>query len=163
MDVFSRDELDRLTSRSTLPGVDVNEVRCLREWIRREGAKYDELRFNVRVGTGVTLAGAFSEKFKADWERRTRMRLDLLAWNPPNQATIVEAKLQWTNDAVWQELAYRDHYLEEFPDHVVALVGVCEAYTPTARQLASNSGIRLHVYGFPADLPQAPATSESSS
>lgn len=163
MDVFTRNELDRLTSRDTLPGVDVNEVRCLREWIRREGSKYDELRFNVRVGRGVTLEGDFAEKFKADWERRTRMRLDLLGWNPPTDATIVEAKRQWTNDAVWQLLAYRDHYLDEFSEHTVRLVGVCEAYTPTARTLALDKGIKLHVYGFRDDLPQAPAAAESSS
>lgn len=160
MDVFTRDELDRLTSRPALPGIDANEVRALREWIRREGHKYDDVRFNVRVGAGISLQGDFTEKFKADWLQRTRMRLDLLAFIAPRFATIVEAKVQWTNEAVWQLVAYRDYYLVEFPDHDVTLVGVCEAYTPNARQLASDRGIRLHVYGFPDDLPQAAADRE---
>ena len=163
MDVFTRDERYRLTDRTTLPGINPEEVPVLREWIRRHGAAYDELRFNVRVGVGVQLAGPYPEKFKADWEQRTRPKPDLIAWNPPNAATLVEAKVQWQNDAVWQLLHYRDLLLDEFPHLNVDLVGVCEAYTPQARILASNSGIRLFVYGFPGDLPLAAATMEERS
>lgn len=159
MDVFRRDELDRLTSRSTFPGIDANEARAIREWIRREGHKYEELRFNVRVGVGVELEGGSADKFNRWWKQITRMRLDLLAWNPPNEATILEAKVAWTNDAVWQLLSYRDAYLVEFPEHNVTLIGVCEAYSPSARQMASDRGIRLHVYTFRDPLPQAIATS----
>ena len=161
MDVFSRNELYRLVDRVSFPGVDAEEARAIREWIRREGAKYEELRFNVRVGTGTKLGDNFDERFKAYWWRVTQMRLDLLAWNPPNEATIVEAKVLWTNDAVWQLLSYRDAYVKDFPDANVALVGVCEAYTPNARELAAGQGIRLHVYTFRADLPGANAVGEA--
>lgn len=161
MDVFPRSELDRLVNRTRLPGVDPTEVRVLREWIRREGAQYDELRFNVRVGEGTKLEGDYTDKFKADWLQRTRMRLDCVGYVAPRWSTLVEAKVQWTNDAVWQLLAYRDRYRVEYPGHELALVGVAEAYTMSARLLASDQGIRLFVYGFPDDLPQAPAdTSE---
>jgi hypothetical protein len=163
MDAFPRSELARLINRSRLPGVDPTEVRVLREWIRREGHRYDELRFNVRVGEGVELQGDYTEKFKADWQQRTRMRLDCVGYNAPRSSTLVEAKVQWTNDAVWQLLSYRDRYRVEFPVHEIALVGVCEAYTPSARLLASDHDIRLFVYGFPGDLPQAAAeTAETS-
>lgn len=159
MDVFPRAELYRLVSRVSYPGVDANEHRSIRQWIRREGIKYEELRFNVRVGAGVKLEGGSADKFNRYWEQITRMRLDLLAWNPPNEATIVEAKVAWTNDAVWQLLSYRDAYRVEFPEHNISLVGVCEAYSPNARQLASDQGIRLHVYTFADPLPQADASS----
>jgi hypothetical protein len=154
---FTRDDLPRLVDRSTLPSIDVGEVRALREFIRREGHNYDELRFEVRVGAGVELQGDYTEKFKADWRERTKMRLDLVCYNPPNQYTIVEAKQQWTNAAVWQLLSYRDQFLIEFPDADVRLVGVAEAYTPNGAQLASDQGIRLHVYGFRDALPQSGA------
>jgi len=157
--VYPRQELERLVNRDTLPGIDPTEVRVLREWIRREGAKYDELRFHVRVGEGVALVGDYTEKFKADWIDRTKMRLDLVAWNPPHFATLIEAKVQWTNAAVWQLLSYRDRYQVEFPEHRIALVGVAEAYTPQARLLASDQGIRLFVYGFPDVLPLERASS----
>lgn len=153
---FTRADLPRLVDRSTLPGIDVGEVRALREWIRREGAKFDELRFEVRVGVGVQLEGDYTEKFLADWRQRTKMRLDLVAYNPPNQFTLIEAKLHWTNEAVWQLLAYRDQFVIEYPGADVRLVGVAEAYTANAGLLASDQGIRVHVYGF-SDLPQAPA------
>jgi len=162
MDVFKREELYRLTDRVSLPGINPEEVPATREWIRRYGAQYDELRFNVRVGIGTKLEGAYSEKFKTDWYERTRMKPDLVAFTAPDQSTLIEAKVQWTNDAVWQLLHYRDEYAAEFPAQQIALVGVCEAYTPQAARLASNSGIRLHVFGFPGDLPLAPATSENT-
>jgi hypothetical protein len=156
---YTRDDLPRLVNATRLPGIDAGELRAVREWIRREGTKYDELRFEVRVGAGVELQGDYAEKFRDDWRERTKMRLDLVAYNPPNQYTIVEAKLQWTNDAVWQLLSYRDQFLIEYPEADVRLVGVAEAYTPNGAQLASDQGIRLHVYGFPPELPHAPATS----
>lgn len=158
MQTFTRDELPRLVDRSQLPGIDAGEVRGVREFIRREGAKYDQLRFEVRVGAGVELIGDYDEKFKADWRERTKMRLDLVCWNPPNQYTLVEAKLQWTNEAVWQLLSYRDAFLIDYPGADVKLAGVAEAYTPQSAILSSGQGIRLHIYGFPSTLPQAPAS-----
>lgn len=163
MDVFARDELYRLTDRTSFPGVDADETRAIREWIRREGAKYEQLRFNVRIGAGKTLDDTFDERFKKYWFRVTQMRCDLVAWNPPNAITIVEGKVLWANDAVWQLLSYRDAYVSDFPDSNVALVGVCEAYTPSGRELAASQGIRLHVYTFRDPLPQASATSAESS
>lgn len=159
MDAFTRAELETLIARSTLPGVDPTEVRVLREFLRRQGSNYSEYRFNVRVGEGVQLEGAYSEKFREDWARRTKMRLDLVCFSPPNFSTLIEAKVQWANDAVWQLLGYRDHYAIDFPRDEIKLAGVAEAYTPTARTLASSRGIRLFVYGFPPELPASPATS----
>lgn len=162
MDVFPRSELYRLTDRVSLPGINPEEVPVTREWIRRYGSQFDELRFNVRVGTGIRLQGAYPDDFVQNWYQRTRLKPDLVAWTAPRFATIVEAKVQWLNDAVWQLLHYRDLYLEEFPEHQVELVGVCTAYTPQAQLLASSSGIRLHVYAFPGDLPLAAATTETT-
>ncbi|MCA1834353.1 MAG: hypothetical protein LC750_16785 [Actinobacteria bacterium] len=162
MDVFPRDELFRLVNRASLPGVSPEEVRALREWIRRQGDQYDELRFNVRVGVGVTLEGDYTDKFKGDWFERTRMRPDLVGFRRPSTATLVEGKVQWTNEAVWQLLHYRDLYRDEHPSEAIELVGVCEAFTPQGRALALASAIRLFVYGFPGELPLEPATSASS-
>jgi len=159
MDTFTREELERVVSRSSLPGIDPTELRVVQEFLRRHGAEFREYRFNVRVGEGVTLAGDYGEKFIEDWRRRTQMRLDLVCWNPPNLATLVEAKVQWMNDAVWQLLNYRDHYQTDHPGEQLSLAGICEAYTPNARTLAGDQGIRLYVYRFPAELPAAAATS----
>lgn len=162
MDVFTREQLEDLVGRSSLPGIDATEIRVVREFLRRYGANYREYRFNVRVGEGAKLEGDYTEKFRDDWERRSRMRMDLVCWNPPDQATLIEAKVQWTNDAVWQLLAYRDAYVRDNRETIVGLVGVAEAYTASARQLASDRGLRLYVYGFPPELPAAPATSEQT-
>ena len=93
VDRFPRAELDRLTNRTSLPGVDPTEVRVLREYIRRHGAEYDELRFNVRVGDGAELVGDYTDKFRADWRTRTKMRLDCVGWTAPSSTTLIEAKV----------------------------------------------------------------------
>lgn len=162
MDVFPRAELYRLINRTTLPGINPEEVRGLREWIRRNGDQYDELRFNVRVGIGHTLEGDYTDKFKADWYERGRPKPDLVAVRLPSTHLIVEGKVQWTNEAVWQLLHYRDLYHEEFPALAIELAGVCEAFTAQGRALAVASGIRLFVYGFPGELPLERASSEAN-
>lgn len=159
MDVFPRAELFRLINRTTLPGINPEEVRGLREWIRRNGDQFEELRFNVRVGVGHTLEGDYTEKFKADWYERGRPKPDLVAVRGPSTHLVIEAKVQWMNDAVWQLLHYRDLYHEEFPELAIELAGVCEAYTEQARRLAASSGIKLYVYGFPGELPLESASS----
>lgn len=153
MDVFTRGELARLINRATLPGIAPEEVRAVREWIRRNGENYLELRFNVRVGIGHVLEGDYTEKFKADWYERGRPKPDLIAVDAPTTHTILEAKVQLQNDGVWQLLHYRDLYREEFPSLGLNLAIVCEAYTAQAKALAIASGIRLYVYGFPGELP----------
>ena len=159
MDVFARAELARLVDRGSYPGIEPDEVRALREWIRRHGDRFEELRFNVRVGAGVKLGGDFPEKFRDDWETRTKMKLDCVAWNPPHTATLIEVKVQWTNAAVWQLASYRDAYAVDYPDATIELVGVCEAFTPQALALAGSQGITLYTYGFSGDFSSASSAS----
>jgi len=156
MQAFPRAELIRLTERTSYPTIDRYEWRALREYLRRHGAEYDELRFDVRIGIGVKLEGEYSDKFKADWERRTKMKPDCIGFIVPDRATIIETKVQWTNGAVWQILSYRDHYQIDFPGHTVATIGVCESATPSALALSTARGIVLYRYEFPANDPLAP-------
>jgi hypothetical protein len=160
MDVFPRAELERVITRSSLPGINPEERRVLQEYLRRHGAEFEELRFNVRVGLGIRLEGDYTDKFRFDWEERTKMRPDCVGWSPPKLATLIEAKTLWTNHAVWQLLSYRDAYAGDNPDAVIDLVGVAEAYTPQALSLSTSQGIRVYVYSFPPEAPLAPATSE---
>jgi len=163
MDTFPRAELNRLTDRTGYPGINQEEWRSLREYIRRHGTEYDELRFNVRIGIGITLQGDYTEKFVKDWEERTKMRPDCIGFVYPNVATIIEAKVQWTNHAVWQVSDYRDRYQHDHPGDVVHVIGVAEAYTENARQLSSDKGIKLFIYAFPPEDPLAGGTEDARS
>lgn len=131
------------------PGMIPAESRVLRQFIHHQGGRFDEFRFNVRIGDGVTTTEDVDPKLAAAWEQITKARPDSVAFKHPNDATIVEVKEAFTNEAVWQLLAYRDLYVKAFPDHTVRLAGVAQLATPTARILAAAQGIALFLYKFP--------------
>ena len=141
---------ERLASMTNYPGVTPEESRVLRQYIRRHGAEYDEFRFMVRVGEGVTLGEDFSPEVRRSWEAITKARPDTVAFKAPDRHTLIEAKVSWTNEAVWQLLAYRDLYSRDVPLKSIALVGVAQYATPTARELARRAGIALYLYDLPA-------------
>lgn len=159
---------ERLAGMAVYPGVSPEESRVLRQYIKRHGAEYDEFRFGVRVGDGVVLGEEFSPEVRKSWEAITKARPDTVAFKAPNRHTLIEAKVAWSNEAVWQLLAYRDLYAREVPLTSIALVGVAQYAGPTARELARRAGIALYLYDLPAYaseagevLEEAPAPSEA--
>ena len=138
------------------PGMTIAESRILREWIRNNGAPYDTLDVEARLGAGTLLPPHYSEKDRADWLKRTKARPDLVATRAPNLVAIVEAKEQCTNEGIWQVLSYRDLYLAEFPQARVQPIIACVAATPTAVQLARAQRVQVFTYTFPIDEPLAP-------
>ena len=104
----------------------------------------------TRVGPGVILPPHITDlKARADWERRTKARPDLVL-QQGQLAAIVEAKEEATNEGIWQVLGYRDFYVAEHPNVTVQPIIVCEAITPTAVQLARSQGVQVYVYEFAA-------------
>jgi hypothetical protein len=146
VDVIS--DRDRLLRLENYPGMIPEESRVLRQFIHRHGALFDEFRFNVRIGEGVELGADFDEKLRRAWTQWTKARPDTIGFKHPNDATIIEVKWDFTNEGVWQILAYRDLYVAAFPAHVVRLVGLGTFATPTARNLAASNGIQLHLYAL---------------
>lgn len=143
-------DLEQLARMANYPGMDVHEVRPLREFIKRYAANhFNEVRFDVRVGVGESADDVADPAVKKAIVEGTRMRLDCVGWRAPNEATLIEAKLELGNYGVWQLLGYRDAYVEEHPDHVVRLVIVAEAASSTAQNLCANHGIGLYLYRFP--------------
>lgn len=140
---------DRLLGMAVYPGMVPEESRVLRQYIRRHGDGVAEWRFNVRIGEGVQLPADADDALRKSWEALTKARTDVVAFRPPNAATIVEAKDHWTNEAVWQLLGYRDLYKDTFPLHVVTLHGVARTASPTSKALARKAGITLYLYDLP--------------
>lgn len=141
---------ERLLRMENYPGMIPAESRVLRQFIRNHGARWDEFRFNVRIGEGVQAGAEFDAGLRRAWEQLTKARPDTVAFKAPDQATLIEVKEAWTNEAVWQLLAYRDLYMAAFPEHRVQLIGVAQLAPPTARQLAASQGIALVLYTFPS-------------
>ena len=151
-------------ARTVYPGMIESESRVLRQFVLHHGSEYDELRFNVRIGEGVDARSFVSVDAARAYEQLTKARPDTIAFRHPDQATIVEAKDVWTNEAVWQLLGYRDLYRGAFPDHRVALVGIAAAALPTAINLSRMNGIRVLVYELRDGAPDvAERAAETSS
>lgn len=144
------------------PGMVAEETRPLRAFIQKYAANFDEIRFNVRVGPGETAPPDVDAALQRAVEQGTRMRMDCVAWKGPNIATLIEVKVDAGNDAVWQLLTYRDHYVTEHPNESIRLVIVAESATTSARALAAQNGISLALFTFSTSTPDvtAPATEE---
>jgi hypothetical protein len=148
--------LEDLLARHIYPGMSQAESRILRSWIANHGAEWDAIDVEPRLGAGVLLPPHFEEKFRQDWERRTRARPDCIATRAPDLALIVEAKELATSEAVWQVLGYRDLYRAEFPLARIATLIVCAEAHPTAVAVAGNQHVRILKYAIPPEAPLAP-------
>lgn len=139
---------ERLLRMENYPGMIPAESRVLRQFIRAHGARFDEFRFNVRIGEGVDPGPNIEIGLRRAWQQITKARPDTVAYKHPHDATLIEVKEAFTNEAVWQLLAYRDLYMAAFPNDRVRLVGVAQLAPPTARALASSQGIAVVLYTF---------------
>lgn len=148
--------LDELLARRIYPGMSIAESRITRAWIASHGAEWDTLDVEARLGAGKLLAPHFDQKFREDWERRTRARPDLIATRAPDVVLILEAKELATSEAVWQVLGYRDLYRAEFPDRRISTLIVCGEAHPTAVAVAAGQGVQVIRYTIPPDEPLAP-------
>lgn len=152
-----------LLARRIYPGMSQAESRILRSWIGNHGAEWDAINVEPRLGAGVLLSPHYDQKFRADWEQRTRARPDCIATRAPDQALIIEAKEQATSEAVWQVLAYRDLYRAEFPAARILTLIVCAEAHPTAVAVAVGQGVRIVRYLIPPDEPLAPGAEAPAS
>jgi len=150
--------LAELLERKIFPGMSMAESRILRAWLAKHGAEWDTLDVEARLGPGRQLVSPhFDEKFKRDWERRTKARPDCVATRG-TQVAILEAKEFATNEALWQVLSYVDLYKADVPGVTVQPIVICEDAAPTAVTMAAAKGVQILRYVIPPDEPLATGT-----
>lgn len=150
--------LAALLETAIFPGMSARESRILRAWMVHHGAEWDSLDVMPRVGKGVELnPHQFDDKFRADWEKRTRARPDCIGTRV-GRALIIEAKEHATNEAIWQVQSYAVLYRAEHPGETVSTCVVCESAHATAVAIATSQGVQLLKYDIPPDEPLAPGT-----
>lgn len=148
--------LAELLETRIYPGMSIAESRILRSWIAHHGSEWDAIDVEPRLGAGRLLSPHFDQKFREDWERRTRARPDAICTRAPNVALIIEAKEQATSEAVWQVLGYADLYRAEFPTALLTTLIVCADAHPTAVSVARGRGVAILRYDLPPEAPLAP-------
>lgn len=155
--------LEQLLATATFPGTTPAESRLVRGFLAKRAGEWDTASVVERIGRGEMLPPTYDPKERADWERRTRARPDLVLTRPPSDVAIVEAKEQITNEGIWQVLGYVDFWRADHPGDRVQPIVIGEAITSTAQQLARARGIQVLLYAAaPRALPTDPAEERTS-
>lgn len=147
--------LEQLLTTRIFPGMTIDESRLVRAFLAKRGAEWDVADVTFRVGRGAVLPPTYDPVERANWERRTRSRPDLVLLRAPNVVMIVEAKEQLTNEGIWQVLGYRDLYLADNPNDQVTVCAIATAVTSTALQLARSMGVQVLLYELDPNTPLA--------
>src|SRR5215813_5053487 len=98
--------LDQLLVQMQFPGMPQPESDVLMEWLKRRGAGYDRIDFQVRVGAGAPPDPSLSPEIQALATSLTQKRIDVVAWLD-GVPTIIEVKIRVSLGALGQLLGYR--------------------------------------------------------
>lgn len=104
-----------LLTISQYPHMQRLESSIAREWIRKHGAEWDTIDFDVNLGTGVELGPGFDETMRTQATKLTQKRADMIA-RRGKTANIIEVKRRVDFGPMGQLLGYATLYHADFPD-----------------------------------------------
>lgn len=113
-----------LLSLTQYPQLTANESAVVRAWLLEHADEWDDVEFNVRLGTSLELGPGYSESTRAQAAIVTQKRADMVATRG-TEAAIVEVKLRVALAALGQLLGYSVLWRAENPDtttvHLIAI------------------------------------------
>lgn len=104
-----------LLSLVQYPAFTVNESAVARAWIVKHADEWDDVQFNVRVGSHAELGPGYSDATREQARLVTQKRVDMVATRGADVA-IVEAKIRLSLSALGQLLGYAILWRTDFPD-----------------------------------------------
>jgi hypothetical protein len=138
--------LEQLLVQIQFPGMPKPESDVCREWITRHGAEYDQIDFNVSLGTGVQLQGDFSQETIDLANQMTKKRADMITWQY-GQPAIWEVKIRASLGAVGQLIGYRELFDTTYPGAPEpTLTILARRVDDDTRYVASQQGIDIVLY-----------------
>lgn len=103
-----------LLSLTQYPGFTVNESAVARAWIVTHSDEWDDVDFNVRLGTQLELGDGYSDTTRAQAALLSQKRADMVATRADATA-LIEVKLRVSLSSLGQLLGYEILYRAEFP------------------------------------------------
>lgn len=144
-----------LLDQTQYPSMTANESQIARAWIKEHGREFDDVDFNVRLGTSLELGEGFSAATRAQAAILSQKRADIIAYRADGVA-IIEVKLRVSLGALGQLLGYSVLYRSEFPnDTNIQLIAIGHDALLDVVEVLQAHGV--HVELFPnvalAQLP----------
>lgn len=104
-----------LLDQTQYPQLTANESQIARAWIAAHGREWDDVDFNVRLGTQLELGPGFSASTRAQAAILSQKRADMVATRA-DAVALIEVKLRVSLGALGQLLGYQVLWRAEFPD-----------------------------------------------
>ena len=138
-----------------LPGQQPGEQAILKAWLLDSGHAWQRFAFNVRLGTGVLLAGDHPEFARTFVRKTTQKRIDCVAFSA-HGASLFEVKIQANLGGLGQILGYRHLWERDFPTWPVESAGIiCHLIAPDTAAVYVRHGMPYYVM---ADVVLPPLT-----
>jgi hypothetical protein len=104
-----------LLSLTQFPSLTVNESSIARAWLEKHADEWEDVEFNLRVGSSQILGEGFSDTTRAQAALLSQKRIDMVATRGA-EAAIIEVKLRVSLAALGQLLGYCVLWRAENPD-----------------------------------------------
>lgn len=128
------------------PGLTWVESRVMAAWIDAHSSEWDQIEFNVRLGSGVGAQPDLLPEFQRMAHLLSQKRADAIVARQ-DQVRILEIKNRITPIVVGELMVYRDLYVREFPgDRPVTLGAVGRAIVPDIQETLAAVGITVELY-----------------
>jgi hypothetical protein len=112
---FALEDLPALVRVGFIPEQPKPESGVILDWLAAHGQEYDHFSFSVRLGTPITPDPSHLPAVQKAGVFSSLKRIDCVAVKG-EQATIVEAKIRVSTDALGKVLMYRQLWRNENPD-----------------------------------------------
>ena len=135
-----------LLSLTQYPQMTVNESAIVRAWLTAHADEYDDVDFNVRVGTSLDLGPGYSDATRQQAALLSQKRIDIVGYKGAD-VTIVEVKLRVALSALGQLLGYSILWQVEHPETAhVNLVAIGNSALLDAVELLHAHGVTVELF-----------------
>lgn len=135
-----------LLSLTQFPSMTVNESAVAHAWLEKHADEWDDVDFNVRLGSALDLGPGFSDATQAQAALLTQKRADMVATRATT-ALIVEIKIRVSLAALGQLLGYQVLWRVEHPETTdVQLEAIGNSALLDVVEVLQAHGVRVELF-----------------
>jgi len=136
-------DLSLVLGANNLPGKTALEIEMIKAWAREHITEFDELGFNVRVGTGQDPGPAFEPFVRRAAIMLTQKKIDMVGYRG-SDITIFEIKARAKLAALGQVVGYRELWRLSKPETVnIDLAVIAVGVDPDTERVLIAQGVKI--------------------